>query len=148
MEWFTGITSAISTTVLLSGAAFLSKNWILERLKLSLQKEHSKFLEELQWERKTREQAEKVAEYLALARQLNEESTGEDYRKANQLSWELAMWLPEDIYIETVRAVADPSSETNVLSVVIRVRELLLKDKAGTLSQDNIAHHAPGIGAR
>jgi len=146
MEFLIGIGSAISTTALLGVAAFLARNWLLARLKLSLQKEHSKFIEELQWERKAREQAEKVAEYMALARQLKKKSTEEEYRKANRLSWELAMWLPEEIYKETVQAIANPSEETNELSAVIGVRKLLLKEKAGALSQDDIAHHAPGIG--
>ncbi|HDM8059293.1 hypothetical protein [Vibrio harveyi] len=148
MEIWVGIISSLSTTVLLGLTAYLAKNWLLERLKTSLQKEHSKFLEELQWETKVREQAEKVAEYLALARQLNEKSTKEEFVKANQLSWQLAMWLPEDVYKETVSAIANPNVDTNELSAVIRVRSLLLKDKAGNLTQDSVAHHAPGIGAR
>jgi hypothetical protein len=146
VEFLIGAVGALSATSLLGVAAFLGRNWFLARLNLSLQKEHSKFLEEIQWERKTREQAEKVAEYLAFARQLRKDSKEEDYIKANQLSWELAMWLPEEIYNETVKAIASPSNEVNELSVVIGVRKLLLKEKAGTLSPDNIAHHAPGIG--
>lgn len=146
MEVLIGIGSAISTVALLSVLAFLGKNWFLERLKLSLQKEHSRFLEELQWERKTKEQAAKVAEYLALARRLEENSPGSEYRQANQLSWELAMWLPEEVYKEMTRALVKPDNQTNELSVVVSVRKLLLRDKAGNLSQADIAHHAPGIG--
>ena len=110
MEYLIGIGSAISTTILFGGAVFFARNWFLARLKLSLQKEHSKFLEELQWDRKIREQAEKVAEYLAFARQLNEESSMNDWVRANQLSWELAMWLPEEIYNAMVQAIANPNS--------------------------------------
>ena len=147
MEWIIGFSSAITTSLLLGIAAFLSKTWVLARLKLSLQKEHSIFLEQLQWERKAREQAEKVAEYLAVARQLNEESSKGDYIKANQLSWELAMWLPEEIYNEMIQAISSPNSESNELTVIVGVRKLLLKEKAGSLSQNNIAHHhAPDIG--
>ena len=148
MEIWIGVISSISTTILLAVLAFLAKSWLLARLKTSLQKEHSKFLLELQWESKAREQAEKVAEYLALARQLNEESSAEDYVKANQLSWELAMWLPEDIYNETVQAIANPNKDRNELSAVIAVRSILLKEKAGNLNQDSVAHHAPGIGKK
>ena len=88
MEIWIGIISSVSTTVLLGVLAFLAKNWFLERLKTSLQKEHSKFLLELQWETKAREQAEKVAEYLAIAKQLNETSSKAEFIKANQLSWQ------------------------------------------------------------
>ena len=147
MEIIIGAISSITTTVLMGTIIYLSRSWLLARLKLSLQKEHSEFLEELKWEQKAREQAEKVAEYLALARQLKNTSSEDDYKKANQLSWELAMWLPEDIYKKTVQAIANPDSDTNELTAVINVRKLLLKDKAGMLSQSDIAHHAPNIGA-
>jgi hypothetical protein len=118
----------------------------IEEVKVSFQKEHSKFLDELQWNRKVQEQASRVAEYLALARRLEESSPGSDYERANQLSWELAMWLPEKIYKEMTRAIAKPSRDINELSVAISVRKLLLGDKAENLKPDDIAHHAPGIG--
>ena len=100
----------------------------------------------MQWERKVKEQSERVAEYLALARQLSEESTKDDYIRANQLSWELAMWLPDEIYKKAVHAIVKPDSENNELSTVIEVRALLLKKEAGSLTKNDIAHHAPGIG--
>lgn len=82
----------ISLGVVLFGALqYLASLWISERLKTSLQKEHSTFLENLKWELKVREQAVRVAEYLALARNLKEDSPDSDYRTANQLSWELSM---------------------------------------------------------
>ena len=139
----------ISLGVILFGALqYLASLWISERLKTSLQKEHSAFLENLKWEVKVREQAVRVAEYLALARSLKEDSPDSDYRKANQMSWELAMWLPEDIYKKMVSAIVTPSEKANELTTVISVRSLLLKEKAGNLTSENIAHHAPGIGKK
>jgi len=139
----------ISLGVVLFGALqYLASLWISERLKTSLQKECSTFLENLKWELKVREQAVRVAEYLALARNLKEDSPDSDYRKANQLSWELAMWLPEAIYKEMTNAIIKPSNNTNELTTVVSVRSLLLKENAGKLTPDNIAHHAPGIGKK
>ncbi len=140
----------IGLGVILFGALqYLASLWISERLKTSLQKEHTVFLEDLKWEVKAREQAVRVAEYLALARSLKEDSPVSDYRKANQMSWELAMWLPEAIYKEMVKAIAIPSEQVNELTTVISVRTLLLKkEKAGNLTPDNISHHAPGIGKK
>jgi len=132
--------------ILFAALQYLTSIWISERLKTSLQKEHSTFLENLKWDLKVREQAVRVAEYLALARNLKGESPDTDYRKANQLSWELAMWLPEDIYKEMVVSIATPNEETNELSTVVSVRKLLLQENAGNLTTENIAHHAPGIG--
>jgi hypothetical protein len=139
----------ISLVVALFGVLqYLASLWISERLKTSLQREHSTFLENLKWELKVREQAVRVAEYLALARNLKADSPDSDYRKANQLSWELAMWLPEEIYKEMVNAITKRSDNTNELTTVLSVRSLLLKEKAGNLTSENIAHHAPGIGKK
>lgn len=132
--------------VLFAILQYLLSLWISERLKTSLQKEHSTFLESLKWELKVREQAVGVAEYLAIARNLKEDSPESDFRKANQLSWELAMWLPEEVYKEMVNAIVKPSNNTNELTAVVLVRSLLLKEKSGKLAPENIAHHAPGIG--
>lgn len=142
------VVSSVSTTILLSLVAFLGRNLFIERLKLALQKEHSKFLDELQWNRKVQEQAARVAEYLALARRLKETSPESDYERANQLSWELAMWLPEQIYKQMTRAIKRPGQDVNELTVAISVRKLLLGEKAGQLGPDDIAHHAPGIGKK
>ena len=146
MEVLIGVLSSLSTTVLILILAFLARNLFIERLKLELQKEHSKFLDELQWNRKVQEQAARVAEYLALARRLKESSSESDYGRANQLSWELAMWLPDEIYKQMTTAIARPNQDANELSVAISVRKLLLGGKAGNLRPDDIAHHAPGIG--
>lgn len=132
--------------MLFASFQYLVMLWINERLKTSLQKEHSQFLENLKWDIRVREQAVRVAEYLALARNLKEDSPDTDYRKANQLSWELAMWLPEDIYKQMVNSIAAPNEKENELSTVVSVRRLLLQKEAGNLTSDNIAHHAPSIG--
>ena len=102
----------------------------------------------MQWNRKAQEQATRVAEYLALARRLKEDSPESDYERANQLSWGLAMWLPDEIYKQMTNAIVRPNREVNELTVAISVRRLLLGEKAGRLGVDDIAHHAPGIGKK
>ena len=137
----------IGIGVLLLGALqYLVVLWISSKFKAALQRENSKFLEKLKWEFKVREQAAKVAEYLSLARNLKHDSNEEDYRKANTLSWELAMWLPTDVYQSLGKALSNPDQQTNPLSVVIDVRKVLLGNIAGELTADHVIHHAPGIG--
>lgn len=99
------LTTALSTTALLALLGRILWNWIIERLKSSLQKEHASFLDRLQWERKIQERAERVAEYLSLAVTLKPESSLDEFRRANRLGWELAMWLPEQIYRDVAGAV-------------------------------------------
>ena len=117
-----------------------------ERLKASLQREHAKFLEELRWDWKVREQAAKSAEYMALVWTLREDDSPETFRLANQLSWELALWLPSDVYRSVVQAIVRPDHSSNVLTAIIKVRALLLREAAGDLNADQIAIHAPGVG--
>ena len=120
--------------------------WVAEQIKSQAQKDHTKFSEALRWELKSREQAVKVAEYLALVNTLSDCSSAKEYRKANQLSWELAMWLPEDIYRKMVEGVVNRNANSNELTTVIQVRKLLLGDNSGNLTSGNVAIHGPSIG--
>jgi len=117
-----------------------------ELLKTSLQKKNDVFLEKLRWEMKIREQARGVAEYMAIARDLKESESPDNFRKVNQLAWELAMWLPEDIYRTMGRALTKPNEVDNPLAVVVAVRKILLGNSSGNLTQNDILQHAPGIG--
>jgi hypothetical protein len=90
----------------------------------------------------------KIAEYLALARSLKETSPDTDYRRANQLSWELATYLPAEMYKQITYAIAAPNETTNPLSVIIAIRKHFLKNGAGELTMNDIAQHAPGIGKK
>ena len=137
--------------ICLGGLLFCVIIWLLrllftETVKTLIQKEHAKFLEDLKWEVKSREQAVRVAEYLVSARSLAKGSPVSDYKHANKMSWELAMWLPEDIYRDMVMSVIKPNDDVNALTTVIAIRKLLLNEKAGNLKWEDIAYHAPGIG--
>jgi len=118
---------------------FVSSVWIKATIENSIR---SKYELEL----RAKQQAEKVAEYMALARMLKESSSEEDYQRANKLAWELAIWLPDKVYKSMGRALSKPNSEFNPLSVVISVRKELLGSAAGDLTQAEVIHHAPGIG--
>lgn len=137
----------------LSSVAFLivivqiiASKWLEIRLKQSIKLESDKELEEFRYAIRVREQAAKVAEYMELARNLRENSPEEDYRRANRLAWELAMWLPSDIYKLLAESLVNTNKQNNPLVVVVAVRELLLGDRAGDLAEENIISHAPGAG--
>lgn len=62
MDFIYSLLLSTGTSILaVSILAFLAKNLIIERLKTELQKEHSRFLTELQWDKKVKEQAARVA---------------------------------------------------------------------------------------
>lgn len=122
----------------IAGGQIIATTWLKANIENSIKVKYD-------IELKAKERAEKVAEYMALARELKESSSEEDYQKANRLSWELAMWLPADVYKSLGKALSKPEKEVNPLSVVISVRKVLLGNTAGDLTQDDIIHHAPGI---
>ena len=146
MDQPTTLSDLIAAIGSLAALQVLVTLWLSERFRAALARETGQFLESLRWDLKVREQAAKVAEYMAFVRDLREDSSGEDYQRANLLSWELALWLPADIYRSMSRAIVAPDQETNPLSVVVEVRNVLLGKAAGNLTQEQIAHHAPGIG--
>jgi hypothetical protein len=142
MTFILGLKEIAIGVIALGALQFL----LQELLKTSLQKKNDVFLEKLRWEMKIREQARGVAEYMAIARDLKESESPDNFRKANQLAWELAMWLPEDIYRAMGRALTKPNEVDNPLAVVVAVRKILLGNSSGNLTQNNILQHAPGIG--
>lgn len=140
------IEALFGSAALLGALQFLVSLWLSERFKAQLQRETGVFLESIRWEQRVREQAAKVAEYMALARDLREDSSVDEYRRANQLGWELSLWLPADIYRLMARALASPNERDNPLSVLVEVRRLLLDGRLGELTTEEMLSHEPGIG--
>lgn len=143
-----GWTEVGVAVLLIAVLQFLTALWIKTRLEGSIKHLYDKKLEEFRYEIRVREQAARVAEYMELARHLREDSPQADYERANRLAWELAMWLPSEVYKRMAEALVRPNEENNPLVVVVAVRKLLLGDKAGDLTMENIISHAPGIGRK
>lgn len=125
---------------------FLLAHWIKNRLAASIKAEYDRLLEDYRFELKAREQAAKAAEYIALARELPATASEIEYRRANQLAWELALWLPDELYRKLGRALTAQSTKDDVLSVLIEIRKLVLKNP-GTLTDAEVIHHRPNAGA-
>jgi hypothetical protein len=132
---------ALLIALVIAGSQLIATTWLKANIDNSI-----KFKYDI--ELRAKERAERVAEYMALATVLKESSSEKDYQKANQLSWELAMWLPADVYKSLGKALSKPDKKINPLSVVISVRKVLLDNTSGDLVQDDIIHHAPGIGKK
>ena len=146
MQEYVSLGSLLGTVSLIAALQFLVSLWLSERFKAQLQKENALLLESMRWDMRVREQAAKVAEYMALARDLRCDADTETFKRVNQLAWELALWLPADIYKTLAVAVTSPSEQINPLSVISSVRKILLEGKHGELTPDEILNHAPGIG--
>ncbi len=98
--------------------------------------------EDYKFERRAHEQGARIAEYAALAINMEADEDVETYRRANQLSWELFLWLPDDVYRRLGRGVTGQRRE--LIEAMVAVRRALLGDRAGNLGPNDIIVHAPG----
>jgi len=115
---------------------FLSSIWIKSRLENSIRLENDKVLEEFRYDIRIREQASKIAEYIAFIEEdrINPPEKP-DYRYMNKLAFELLLWLPEDLYLELKEVFSKNDIENNTFKVLVKIREHLQKKK--TLITDN-----------
>lgn len=127
--------SAILVLIGYAAIQFLAAEWIKACLQKSIEHEYQKKLEEFRYDIKVREQAAKVAEYLALRA-----SNTENVTLMNKLSWELAMWLPAEIYQQMAHVVVGRPNAQEYKQLIIAVRKLLLKNPSDPLTWDNIIH--------
>jgi hypothetical protein len=84
-----------------------------------------------------------IAEYMALATHLHEDSPRADYVRVNQLAWQLVMDLPADVYRTVTRGLTSITIQGR-LEAISKLREA-----AGArepLPAEEILWHAPGIG--
>lgn len=137
-----GLTALVATGAVIGSAFGPLLRSFLERL---FGHQFDKRLEDFRYGVRVKEQASKTAEYLAYAWRLKEEQDDAIYVKANQLGWELALYLPADVYRHVRDAVYDPKPDRWVGTALIEVRRHLLKSQAGDLSSEEIALHDPKI---
>lgn len=119
---------------------FLFSIWIKSRLENSIKSEYDRFLEDYKFDLKAREQAAKVAEYIALYYE-----NSDNFARMNQLSFELALWLPADIYKSLGKALKKEEGEKNIFQILIDIRKIILRNP-GDLTDKNIIWHAEGAG--
>ncbi len=87
----------------------------------------------------------KIAEYLALATDLRDNDPTDNYRRANTLSMDLAMNLPEELY-RALGQVLVSDKRVDVFKLVVRIRKWWMGVDAGDVSTNDIIYHAPNIG--
>jgi len=141
------------SVVFLAALQWFLTTWLKARIEASVKAEYDrqltsykhdfdKKLEDYKNEAKIREQAAKVAEFLAFVRWHQKDMKGEDFDKK---AWELSLWLPTEIYIEVAKCLAGADDAKHMKQILIDVRKHLLGKDAGNLIAENILHCAnPG----
>ena len=112
-----------------------------ELIKSFIKKRNDEFLESVKWDFKVKEQATKIAEYIALARSLSDNSSKEDFAKVNALVFELQLWLPKETFEKLGYAIKYPEKDNNVHTILNDIRKELLKDKFEPIDEDYFIEH-------
>ncbi len=121
---------------------FLLSIWVKSQIENAIEMKYARLLEDYRYTLRAKERAEIVAEYLAL---YTHESTS--YQRLNQLSMELALWLPADLYKRLAKAMqkfsAGDHEGENIITVLMDIRSFLLGDTGGLTDEDIIVHREP-----
>lgn len=138
---------AILISLLIPIGQFLSSVWIKTTLEGVINLKYQKTLEQYRYELQAKERAEKIAEYLSLYF-----SDSKDFERMTKLSYELALWLPADIYRSLGKSVknAGPEMDKNqktFFDVLIDARKYLLSEP-GDLTANDLISHKEGIGKK
>lgn len=111
--------------------------WVKSRLEESIKHVYAEKLEDYKRELNRREQAARVAELLALVK--TGTGTNEDIIKANQLSWEMSLWLPTSTAKRLGRVLAKASGAPAYTELLIEIRCILLGLAHADLTDEDIA---------
>jgi hypothetical protein len=125
----------VTTAAAVAVVAFLGGRWVESGLKSHF----DRGLEDYKLELRAHEQGVKIAEYASYVRSLKPEADNEEFRRANQLSWELFLWLPEDAYRKLGKGLQGDAK--SLADALVNVRGVLLKDRAGGLGGDDLIFH-------
>ena len=139
---------AILIPMLMVALPFVASEYTANRLRVYYDKQ----LEDYRRQLEVRDRAAVVAEYVAMwyasgqVADVGSMEKLEFYRRLNQLSFELALYLPADIYKELGPALAKMPSGKTAGDMLVEVRRRLLTEP-GDLTADNIIYHWPGLKA-
>ncbi|HSY19768.1 MAG TPA: hypothetical protein VK815_15600 [Candidatus Acidoferrales bacterium] len=122
--------------MLLAGLQFWLTTWLKARIEESIKHEYAMKLEDYKNDIKIREQASKVAALLANVRW----NDGKSNQELDRMAWELSLWLPTDLCCRLTEVLVRGQSVGELKQILIDVRKLLLKEQAGDLKPEQIAH--------
>jgi hypothetical protein len=123
------------SVLILAGIQWLIAVWLKSTITASIKHEYDKKLAEFQYELRIREQAVKIAEFFSEWSKNNA-----DINKLNNMSMELSLWLPADIYKDLAKCLTYAPGAPLAKDILIAVRKHLLKNSAGDLTAPEIIH--------
>jgi len=121
--------------LLLAVVVFLISLWVKTRVEESIKRIYAEKLEDYKRELSVRDQAARVAELLALVRT----GTAADIAKANQLSWEMSLWLPKETAKRLAQNLSKARGAPSHTELLLEIRCILLGLKEKDLEETDIA---------
>ncbi|WP_132052414.1 hypothetical protein [Pseudocnuella soli] len=101
-----------------------------------IRKQNARQLEEFKFEIRRREQAAKIAELFALLYPGNGATI--ETSKANQINWELCLWLPGNILKELQQALQGGQGAKDPKAILIDIRKNMLQLEAPDITEQDI----------
>lgn len=114
-----------STIVSVFVVGMLLNYWIKARLEQSIRHEYDKKIEEIRFEMKKREQSALVADLFSKWIHISDEGNHPQARELNRLSFEMSLWLPDDIAIEINKRLKNLQEAKPTMDLLIECRKII-----------------------
>jgi hypothetical protein len=132
--------SSISTVAILSFIVFVSRTWLIERLKASINHEYDLKILEIEAQKEIRLKGEIVAELLAEWIRTDHKL---DYHQLNKLSFQAYIWLPKQLAEDLSNSLAHVKGSKDVQSLLKEIRVYLQGEDDGLASKHAIVFDEP-----
>lgn len=142
MPFVMGLLGSVSTVAILGFIAYISRSWIIERLKASIKHEYDLKMLEIESQKEIRLKGEIVAELLA---QWIRKDGNLDYHQLNKLSFQAFVWLPKKLAEELSDSLAHKPGSQDVRTLIKNVRTYLQGEDDGFKAKDVIVFREPEI---
>lgn len=124
---------------------FILTIWIKSRLENSIRHEYDKQLEDYKEMYFKREQSSKISALLATWISKPENETPKDkalrFKKLNQLSFELALWIPDEILLkELMKRLSNDPEAQGIKDILLYCRELIQDKKNKDIKAGDLVH--------
>ena len=114
-----------STIVSVFVVNMLLKYWIKARLEQSIKHEYDKKIEEFKFEMRKREQSALVADLFSKWIHIKDEKNNPNARELNRLSFEMSLWLPDEVAIEINKRLKNLQDAKPAMDLLIECRKVI-----------------------
>jgi hypothetical protein len=134
------LVSSISTVSLVSAVLYLSRTWIVERLKASIKHEYDLKNLELDRQKEIRLKGEVVADLLA---EWIRNGGSLDYHQLNKLSFQAYIWLPKNLAEKLSNSLTRQHGSDDVRKLLKEIRIFLHDHDDGLESKHAVVFDEP-----